>query len=288
MRPAERAAGILPAEARRIPPRGTFPRPPAVRAVCRRDARQHAVKTAVRGPQRRGVQVRLPLGGPIPSRRDQCTVTTGRGTCLVPSRGDLSWPLAGRPPATRSACRASHPQRGAEFCRYPPGVGMRPAERAAGILPAEARRIPPRGTFPRAPAVRAVCRRDARQHAVKTALRGPQQCGVRGRLPPGEPIPTRRDQFTVTTGRGTCLVPSRGDLWSNRWRVAPATRSAGRASRPQHAAEFYRYPPRVGMDRRNVLPASCRQRLAESRPVGPFRARPPSEPSAGGTHGSTL
>jgi len=48
------------------------------------------------------------------------------------------------------------------------------------------------------------------------------------------------------------------------------------------------------MNRRNVLPASCRQRLAESRPVGPFRERPPcepcepSEPSAGETHGSTL
>ena len=51
----------------------------AVRAVCRRDARQHAVRTAVRGPEQRGVRVRLPLGEPIPSRRDQCTVTTDRG-----------------------------------------------------------------------------------------------------------------------------------------------------------------------------------------------------------------
>ena len=142
------------------------------------------------------------------------------------------------------------------------------AERAAGILPAEARRIPPRGTFPRAPAVRAVCRRDARQHAVKTALRGPQQRGVRGRLPLGGSIPTRRDQCNVTTGRGTCLVPSRGDLCSGSWRVAPpATRSACSASRPQREAEFYRYPPRVDMiPSRFDLRMDCGWFAPQSRP----------------------
>ena len=149
--------------------------------------------------------------------------------------------VGGSPPATRSACRASRPQREAEFYRYPPGVGMRPAERAAGILPAEARRIPPRGTFPRPPAVRAVCRRDARQHAVKTAVRGPQRRGVRGHLPLGGSIPSRRDQFTVMTGLGTCLVPSRSDLCSGSWRVAPPATcsiSSARATRkiPQETA----------------------------------------------------
>ena len=165
MRPAERAAGILPAEARRIPPRGTFPRPPAVRAVCRRDARQHAVKTAVRGPQRRGVRVRLPLGVSIPSRRDQCTVTTGRGTCLVPSRGDLCpgrWRVAPRRPARLSGQAAHNMQ--------PSSTGIH--QESVGIGGTCCRHLAGRGSPNPAPCdLSAPARRKSRLPAGRTAAR---------------------------------------------------------------------------------------------------------------------
>ena len=108
------------------------------------------------------------------------------------------------PPATGSACRASRPQHEAELCRYPPRVGLD----RRNVLPASCRQRPAESRSVRpfraraVRAVRAVCRRDARQHAVRTAVRGPEQRGVRVRLPLGEPIPSRRDQCTVTTDRG--------------------------------------------------------------------------------------
>ena len=166
------------------------------------------------------------------------------------------------------------------------------------VLPASCRQRPaesrPVGPFRARPpsepsAVRAVCRRDARQHAVKTAVRGPQQRGVRGRLPLGEPIPSRRDQCTVTPGRRTCLVPSRGDLWSDRWRVAPRqpARLAGQAARNMKPSSTRIHPESVWIG------ATCCRHLAGRGPPNPApwdlsEPSEPCEPSAGGTHGSTL
>jgi len=168
-------------------------------------------------------------GGVIPSWGDLCS-GRWRGAPRQPAR------LAGQAAHNVKPSSAGiHPEsvwNGGTCCRHLAGRGS--PDPAPWDLSARARRPS------RLPARRTAAH-------CKTAVRGPQRRGVQVRLPLGEPIPSRRDQRSLTTGRGTCLVPSRGVLWSDRWRGAPRqpARLAGQAARSMKPSSTGIHPESV-------------------------------------------